>query len=75
MITTSARVDRLVTEHLSAQGRPDPRGVSVVSGVQTKLEHFTLTFDRLTIIKNGLKMRKLQPPKGFFYVALKLLEF
>jgi hypothetical protein len=59
MITTSARVNRLVTEHLSAQGRPDPRGVSVVSGVQTKLEHFTLTFDTLTIIKKRIKNEKV----------------
>jgi hypothetical protein len=36
----SLGVDQLVTKHLSAQGRPDPRGGegSVVFGVQTKLE-------------------------------------
>jgi hypothetical protein len=32
------RVDWLVTEHLSAQGRPDSRGGLIVYGVQTKLE-------------------------------------
>jgi hypothetical protein len=33
------RVDQPVTEHLSAQGRPDPKGRRglIVSGVQTKL--------------------------------------
>ncbi len=37
---------------------------SIVYGVLTKLEpHFLGTFDTLTIVKNGLEMRKLQAPK------------
>jgi hypothetical protein len=42
-LLTTSRVDWLVTGHLSAQGRLDPRGAFVVSGVQTKLEPLFLT--------------------------------
>ncbi len=37
-----SRVDRLVTEHLSTQGRPDPRGGLLCYGVQTKLKPLLL---------------------------------
>ncbi len=37
-----SRVDQPVTEHLSTQGRPDPRGGLLCYGVQTKLEPLLL---------------------------------
>jgi hypothetical protein len=52
-----------VIKHLSAQGRLDEGEGSIVSGVQTKLEPLLSASDTLTIIQNGLEMRKLQPPK------------
>jgi hypothetical protein len=54
------RTDRLLTEHLSTQGKPDPRG-GLHSNVQNNLTPFS--FDTLTIVENGLEMRKLWPPK------------
>jgi hypothetical protein len=36
----------------------------VVFGVQTKLESFFLSFNTLTIVENGLEMKKLWPPQS-----------
>jgi hypothetical protein len=54
------RTNGLLTEHLSIQGRPDPRG-GLHSNVQKNSN--PSSFDTLTIVENGLKMRKLWPPK------------
>jgi len=58
------KVDRSVTEHLSAQLRSDPRGGLCCFWCPNK----TWTpphgaSDTLTIIKNGLEIRKLLSPK------------
>jgi hypothetical protein len=51
-------------EHLSAQGRPDPSGGLIVSGVKTKTWTSPIwAFHALKIFKNGRIFRKLQPPK------------
>jgi hypothetical protein len=53
-----------MTEHLSAQGRQDPRGASIICSVENKT--WTPPIDisnTLKIIKNGIKLRKLWPPK------------
>jgi hypothetical protein len=58
-----SRVDLHMTKHLSAQDRRDPRGEGfIVFGVQKKLEPLLLAHtDTLTIVKNGLNMRKFWP--------------
>jgi hypothetical protein len=38
------RVNRLVTNHISDQGRPDPWEASVVFGAPTKIEPFQLVY-------------------------------
>jgi hypothetical protein len=58
------RVDWLVDRIFQCLGQAGSKGeVSIVSGVQTKLEPLLLTHLTLTIVENGLKMRKLRPPK------------
>jgi hypothetical protein len=58
------RVDQLNIEHLSTQGRQDPRGGLHCFWCPNKIWTPPLgTSDTLTIVKNGWKMRKLQPPK------------
>jgi hypothetical protein len=38
---------------------------SIVSSVQTKLEHFFIrAYNELKIIKNGIELKKLQPPQN-----------
>jgi hypothetical protein len=64
LFNISPRVNQLVTEHLSVQGRPDPREGSAVSGVKKK--NWTSPHgasDTLTIVENGLEIKKLWPPK------------
>jgi hypothetical protein len=42
----------------------DSREGSIVFGVQTKLEPLPIgTFSILKIIENGIKLKRLQPPK------------
>jgi hypothetical protein len=66
-LTTSmyyGKVDWLVIEHLSAQGRPDSRGGLHCLWCPNKTWTLPLsTSDTLTIVKNELKKRKLWPPK------------
>jgi hypothetical protein len=58
------RLDWLVIEHLSAQAGWIQGESSFVSDVQTKLEPPPLgAYDIITIVKNGLEMRKLWPPQ------------
>jgi len=59
------RVDWLVTEHLSAQARPDPKGRAPLFLVfKHNLNPPLDASDTLTIVENKLKMRKLQPPQS-----------
>jgi hypothetical protein len=51
------RVELPMSNHLSAQGRPDPRGGLLCFGVQTKLEPLLLV--HLAMI--GLELKKLCP--------------
>jgi hypothetical protein len=83
------RVDWLVTDHLSSQGRPDPRGGLFYFLFPNKTWTPPLgTSETLTIVWNRLEMRKLwafkvkrsrtkktNHPKDSLYVALLLLEF
>jgi hypothetical protein len=59
------RVDQLVIKHLSTQGRLDPRGGALLFLISKQILTPPLgTSDILIIIiKNGLEMRKLWPPK------------
>jgi hypothetical protein len=58
------RVYWLVTEHLSAQGRPDPRGGLNCLWCANKTWTCPLeASDTLVIVENKLKMRKLWPLK------------
>jgi len=57
------RVDRPVTKHLSTQSRPDPRGGLCCLWCPNKTSTLLLVHLTLTIIENGLEMRKLWPPK------------
>jgi len=53
------RVDQLVTEHLNAQGTLDPRGGLCCFRCPNKNWTSSLgTSDTLTIVENGLEMRK-----------------
>ncbi len=53
-----------MTKHLSAQGRPDPRGGLCCFWCPNKTWTPPLgASDTLTIVENALEMRKLQPPK------------
>jgi hypothetical protein len=53
-----------VSEHLSTQGRPDPRGGLRCSWCPNQTSTSSLNAsDALKIIKNRLKLRKLWPPK------------
>jgi hypothetical protein len=62
--TQVGRVDWLVTEHLSTQGRPDPRGRLCCFWCPNKTWTPPLgASDTRTIIGNRLEMRKLQPPQ------------
>ncbi len=47
----NSRVDQPVTEHLSTQDRPDPRGGLLCYGAQTKLEPLLLAHLTLTIVE------------------------
>ncbi len=59
-----ARVDRPVIKHLSVQGRPYPMGGLCCFWCPNKTWTPPLgASDTLTIVKNRLEMRKLQPPK------------
>ncbi len=58
------RVDWLVIEHLSAQVRLDPRGELCCFWCPNKTWTPPLgASDTITIVKNGLEMRKLWPPQ------------
>jgi hypothetical protein len=58
------KVNQPVTEHLSAQGRPDSRGGVHCFWCPNQTWTPPLdTSDTLIIVKNGLEMRKLQPLK------------
>jgi len=58
------RVDWPVTENLSPQGRPDPKGGFRCFWCPNKTWNPPIgTSDTLTIVKNWLEIRKLQPPK------------
>jgi hypothetical protein len=58
------RVEWLVSEHLSAQDRPDPRGgLSCCWCPRNFLIPPIGAFDALKIIKNRFKLRKLWPHK------------
>jgi hypothetical protein len=58
------RVDRLVTKHLSTQGRPNSRqGLGCFWCPNKTLTLPLGAFDILTIVENGLEMRKLWPSK------------
>jgi len=60
----TTKVEWPVTEHLSAQGRPDPRGGVCCFWCPNKIWTSPLEASgTLTIVKNGSEMRKLQPPK------------
>jgi hypothetical protein len=53
------KVDKLVTEHFSIQGRLDPRGTLCCFWCRTKTLNLSLcASDILTIIENVLGMRK-----------------
>jgi len=69
-----ARVDRSVIEHLSTQGKLDPRGglccfwcpnktLTPPIGAFGALKIHLKVFDALKIVKNRLQLRKLQTPK------------
>jgi hypothetical protein len=53
-----------VSEHLSAQGRAEPREGFIVSGVQTKLEPFLLTHRTHSKSSKRIKIEKVHasPP-------------
>jgi hypothetical protein len=54
----------MVIEHLNAQGKPDSRGGLCCFWSPNKTSTHPLgAIDTLTIIKNGLEMRKLPPSK------------
>jgi hypothetical protein len=59
------RVDQLVIKHLSTQGRLDPRGGALLFLISKQIltPPPLGTSDTLIIVKNGLEMRKLWPPK------------
>jgi hypothetical protein len=58
------KVDQQVIERLSVQSRPDPMGGLCCFLCTNKTWTLSLDpFDTLTIVKNKLEMRKLQPPK------------
>jgi len=59
------RVDQLVIKHLSTRGRLDPKGGALLFLIskQNLTPPPLGTSDTLIIVKNGLEMRKLWPPK------------
>jgi hypothetical protein len=60
----SPRVNRSVTEHLSVQGRPAPRGgLCCFWCSNNSWTPPLVASDTLTIFENELEIRKLQPPK------------
>jgi hypothetical protein len=60
------RVDQLVTEHLNAQGKPNPRQGLCCFWCPNKTWTLPLrTFDTLTIIINRLTMRKRKKGQSF----------
>jgi hypothetical protein len=60
----NSRVNWLVTEHLSTQGRPDPKGGLHCSWCSNKTSTPPIgPLGALKIVKNGLELRKLWPPK------------
>jgi hypothetical protein len=60
----NSRVNWPVTEHLSAQGRPDPKGGLRCSWCSNKTSTSPIgPPGALKIVKNGLELRKLWPPK------------
>jgi hypothetical protein len=84
----SNKVNWLMTEHLSVQGRQDPRGGLCCFWCPNKTwTPFTCVSGSLKIVRNGIELRKLQTPhwtlqrmilkypKNSLYVALLLLEF
>jgi len=63
-ISRTAWVERLVSEDLRAQGRPDPRGGFCCFWCPNKTSTPSIdASDTLKIVKNGLELRKLRPPK------------
>jgi hypothetical protein len=58
------RVNQLVTKHLSAQGRLDPRGGLHCFWYPNKTWTPSLdAFGTLKLVKNGIELKKLQPLK------------
>jgi hypothetical protein len=63
-ISRTAKVERLVNEHLRAQGRRDPKGGFRCFWCPNKTSTSSIeTSGTLKIVKNGLELRKLRPPK------------
>jgi hypothetical protein len=59
-----SRVEWLVSEHLSAQGNPDPSGgLHYFFFLKKSWTPPLGASDALNIVQNGLEMRKLWPPK------------
>jgi hypothetical protein len=52
-----------MSHHLSTQGRPDPTGGSIVSGVQTKLEPFLLAHLCIKTRQKQIRIEKVTAPK------------
>ncbi len=53
-----------MSDRLSAQGRPDPRGRTLLFLVSKQNLNLPIgTFGTLKIIKNGVELKKLRPPK------------
>jgi hypothetical protein len=64
LFCVSVKVNRPVTEHLSAQGRLDSRGGLHCFWYQNQTWSPPLgASDTLIIVENGLERRKLQPPQ------------
>jgi hypothetical protein len=52
-----------MNDHLSTQGKPDPRGGFVVSGVQKKFETLPIgTSGALKIVKKQIRIEKVMAP-------------
>jgi hypothetical protein len=59
----SFRVNWLMIKHLSAQGKPNPRGGLCCFWILNKIRTSIDAFDTLKIFKNKIKLRKLWPFK------------